>query len=317
MENGFEILEYDPMLRQDWDKAVRESKNSNFLHLRDYIDYHAHRFDERSVVIRRQGKPVAVFPCNRVSDQIISHDGLTYGGLVYGIDLHAADVLQVFRQLVEYYQQAGIKTMRYKAIPHVFHSYTAEEDLYALFRLNAKLYRRDIVCVIPMDKRLRFARLRRSNIEKAKHAVLEIREGVFFEEFHQLLTQVVGKFGAKPVHSVDELKLLQGRFPNSIRLFGSYQRERLMAGALVYDFGQVAHVQYVANSEEGREVGALDFIIGHLIEDIFSSRRYFSFGSSNEQEGRYLNEGLIFQKEGFGGRGVAQDFYELDFSNSA
>jgi Acetyltransferase (GNAT) domain len=115
---------------------------------------------------------------------------------------------------------------------------------------------------------------------------------------------------------VDELKLLQSRFPDSIRLFGSYKEERLLASALVYDFGQVAHVQYVANSEEGREVGAPDMIIAHLIENVFSSRRYFSFGSSNEQEGRYLNEGLIFQKEGFGGRGVAQDFYELDLSKS-
>ncbi len=316
MDNNFEIFPYEPMHRQDWDKVVKESKNGNFLHVRDYIDYHAHRFNERSVVIKRQSKPVAVFPCNRVSDQLISHDGLTYGGLIYGVDLRAADVLELFLHLVQYYEQAGIKTMRYKAIPHVFHSYTAEEDLYALFRLNAKLYRRDICCVIPMDKRLRFARLRRSNIEKAKSAVLEIREGVFFEAFHQLLTSVVGKFGAKPVHSVDELKLLQSRFPNSIRLFGSFKGEQLLAGALVYDFGQVAHVQYVANSDEGREVGALDFIIGHLIENVFSSRRYFSFGSSNEQEGRYLNEGLIFQKEGFGGRGVAQDFYELDLSES-
>ena len=316
MENRFEIFKYDPTFQQDWDNVVKGSKNSNFLHLRSYIDYHAHRFDERSVVIKRQSKPVALFPCNRISDQLISHSGLTYGGLIYGVDLHTVDVLEIFKLLLDYYRQSGIKTLMYKAIPHIFHSYPAEEDLYALFRFNAKLHRRDIVSVIQMDKRFRFSRLRRSNIEKAKSAVLEIREGVFFESFHQLLSSVVGKFGAKPVHSVDELKILKSRFPDSIRLFGSFIDERLLAGALVYDFGQVAHVQYVANSEDGREVGALDVIIGHLIENVFSSRRYFSFGSSNGQDGRYLNEGLIFQKEGFGSRGVAQDFYELDLSKS-
>jgi hypothetical protein len=108
------------------------------------------------------------------------------------------------------------------------------------------------------------------------------------------------------------MKLLHSRFPDSIRLFCTFKEERLLAGGLVYDFGRVAHLQYVANSDEGRKVGALDLIIGHLIENVFSSRRYFSFGNSNEQDGHYLNEGLIFQKEGFGARGVAQDFYELD-----
>jgi hypothetical protein len=315
MDNSFEIIKYASNLRQDWDQVVKESKNGNFLHLRDYMEYHAHRFDECSVVITRQDKPIAVFPCNRVSDQVISHGGLTYGGLIYGVDVRAAEMLEIFRELVHYYKNIGIKSLRYRAIPHIFHSCPAEEDLYALFRLNAKLYRRDISCVIQMDKRLKFTRLRRSNIEKAKNFELEIQEGDLFEDFHRLLTQVVGKYGAKPVHSLEELQLLHGRFPDSIRLFGAFKEDQLFAGALIYDFGQVAHLQYVANSEEGRKVGALDYIIGHLIENVFSSRRYFSFGTSNEKEGQYLNEGLVFQKEGFGGRGVAHDFYELDFAN--
>jgi hypothetical protein len=315
MENSVEVLNYSPAHRQDWDQIVKGAKNSTFLHLRDYMEYHAHRFDECSVVITRQGKPIAVFPCNRVSDLAISHGGLTYGGLIYGVDVRAAEMLEIFQKLAHYYKNAGIKSMRYKAIPHIFHAYPAEEDLYALFRLNAKLYRRDISSVIPMENRLKFSRLRRSNIEKAEKCGLEIREGDYLADFHHLLTQVIGKFGTKPVHSLDELKLLQSRFPDSIRLFGALKDGHLLAGGLIYDFGHVAHLQYVANSDEGRKVGALDFIIGHLIENEFSSRRYFSFGNSNEQDGQYLNEGLIFQKEGFGARGMAQDFYELDLSN--
>ena len=312
MENDFESLQYDSTFRQDWDKVVKESKNGNFLHLRDYMDYHAHRFDECSVVVRRQGKPIAVFPCNRVSDKVISHGGLTYGGLIYGVDVRSIDVLEVFRQLVHHYKQTGVKRLHYKAIPHVFHSYPAEEDIYALFRLNAKLYCRDIFTVIQMDKRLKISELRRRNVKKAEKNGVEIQEGCFFESYHQLLTQVIGKFGTKPVHSVDELQLLQGRFPNSIRLFGAFKGEQLLAGTLIYDFGHVVHTQYLASSDEGREVGALDFVLAHLIENVFSSRRYFSFGKSTEYDGQYLNEGLIFQKEGFGGRGVAHDFYELD-----
>jgi len=86
----------------------------------------------------------------------------------------------------------------------------------------------------------------------------------------------------------------------------------LLAGALVYDFGHVAHTQYLASSDEGREFGALDFLLANLLDTVYANRRYFSFGISTEQEGRYLNEGLIFQKEGFGGRAVVHDFYELE-----
>jgi hypothetical protein len=42
--------------------------------------------------------------------------------------------------------------------------------------------------------------------------------------------------------------------------------------------------------------------------------RYFDFGTSNEQAGRYLNATLVAQKEGFGGRGVAYRCYRLDLS---
>ena len=41
----------------------------------------------------------------------------------------------------------------------------------------------------------------------------------------------------------------------------------------------------------------------------------FDFGISTEQGGRYLNEGLIFQKEGFGARTVVYDTYELNIES--
>ena len=36
------------------------------------------------------------------------------------------------------------------------------------------------------------------------------------------------------------------------------------------------------------------------------------FGISTEDNGRILNDGLIFEKEGFGARSVCYDTYELD-----
>ena len=42
---------------------------------------------------------------------------------------------------------------------------------------------------------------------------------------------------------------------------------------------------------------------------------WFSFGTSNQKEGAVLNEGLITQKEEFGGSACVFDFYEFDIPN--
>lgn len=313
-KNKFKIEKFSYEKRQVWDDFIKKSKNGNFLHLRDYIDYHAHRFDEQSVIVMKKDDPVAIFPCNKIDGKIFSHSGLTYAGLIYGNNLHAADVLEIFYNLVDYYKQMDITSILYKCIPHIFHKYPAEEDLYALFRLGAKNYRRDISSVIQLDKRIKFSDSRKCTIRKSTKLGIEIREGDFIDEYHGLLTQVVAKFGSEPVHSSQELHLLKSRFPENIRLFGAFKGENLLSGTIVYDFGHVVHTQYLATSEEGRGVGALDFVLGHLIENTFSNRRYFSFGVSTENDGRYLNEGLIFQKEGFGARGVVHDAYELNIT---
>jgi hypothetical protein len=305
------LTPYSEDLRHAWDAVVQSAKNGNFLHLRDYMGYHAHRFDEQSVIVSDKGRPIAVLPCNRVHDRLISHGGLTYGGLIYGNDLRAVDVLAIFERLVEYYQALGCRSLSYKAIPHIYHSYPAEEDLYALYRLDARLTRRDLSTVIQMPNRIRLSELRRRATRKAiKHGLL-IRDGDFFLGFHDLLANALRKFDQTPVHSAGELRLLHSRFPDRIRLFGAFRGDELLAGALIYDFGHVVHSQYLASSDEGKALGALDAVIAHLLDVVCSQRQFFSFGISTEQEGRYLNEGLVFQKEGFGGRSIVHDCYEL------
>lgn len=313
-KDNFELMRYTVEHRSIWDDMVKKSKNGNFLHQRDYMDYHAHRFDEQSVIVFKQGNPVAVFPCNRVGDQIVSHGGLSYGGLIYGNNLHTVTVLEIFYQIAEYYRQVNVKRILYKAVPHIYHKYPAEEDLYALHRLGARICRRDISSAIRLDSRIKFSDSRKCTIRKSEKFGVEIREGDFFVEYHKLLAQVISKFGAEPVHTLQELKLLKSRLPDNFRLFGAFSGEQLLAGAIIYDFGHVVHTQYLASSDEGREIGALDFLLAQLIENTFASRQYFSFGISTEQDGKYLNEGLIFQKEGFGARGVVNDFYEWDLS---
>ncbi len=294
-----------------WNRIVAASRSGNFLHNRGYMDYHADRFEDASLVVEESGKAVAVFPASRHGDEVVSHGGLTYGGLLSGANLRADGTLAVMRMLFEFYRDSGIDRVVYKAIPAVFHSYPCEEDLYALFRCQARLFRRDISSVVDLSRPLPFSKGRKWSINKSRKTQVYIEEASDFGEFHDLLSETLANFGAKPTHSLEELKLLHSRFSRQIRLYECRLGDELLAGAVIYDFIDVVHTQYLASSPRGREVGALDRLVADLMREIYGNRRYFSFGISTEGGGKVLNSGLVAQKEGFGARAVVHDFYEV------
>jgi len=293
-----------------WDGLIERSRNGNFLHRRGYMDYHADRFADQSLMVERNGEIVAVFPANIENDVVASHGGLTYAGLISGDALRADSALAVFEQIGAHYRALGVDRVIYKAVPHVFHGYPAEEDLYALYRQGARLKRRDISSVIPLRERFPFTQGRRHSVDKARGAGIRLQTVYEMTDFHALLSDVLRKHDVLPTHSMAELFLLQERFPQHIVLHEARNDDELLAGVLIYDFGRVVHTQYMAVSEQGRRLDALSLLLAELIETIYADRLYFTFGISSEQEGRELNGGLIAQKEYFGARAVVHDTYE-------
>lgn len=293
-----------------WDALVGHSRNGNLLHRRGYMDYHADRFVDASLVVERDGELVAAFPADIRGELVTSHGGLGYAGLIMGHALRAGSALSVFERIGERYRARGVKRVVYKAIPHVFHAYPAEEDLYALHRLGARLFRRDLSSVIALREALRFTPGRRHAAGKGRKAGVRLQAGGDPADFHALLVDVLRRHDARPTHSLQELRLLQSRFPQQIVLHEARRGDSLLAGVVVYDFGRVVHTQYMAVSQEGRRLDALSLLLAELIGNTYAGRMYFSFGISTEQEGRLLNEGLVAQKEFFGARAVVHDFYE-------
>ena len=211
----------------------------------------------------------------------------------------------------------GFKKIVLKISPHIFHRYPSEEDLYALFRLNASLIRRDISSVIKIGNKVPFSKPKRRAVQKCFRDKIAFLENSDFTEYWNLLTEVVSKFNVKPVHSLEEIVYLNKLFPEKIRLFEARKEGMLLAGLVIYDYGTVVHVQYQANSQEGRKIAALEFLHHNLITEIYKDRDYYSFGISTENEGRKLNRGLIQQKERMGARGIALDHYSLPLDGSS
>ncbi len=315
-----EVLRYTPERKAEWNAFVEKSKNGTFLFDRNFMDYHADRFEDCSVMVEHKGKVIALMPANinRERKQVVSHGGLTYGGLIMDWRIGASQVLEVLRNILTYYHnELGAETLIYKSIPHIYSKFPAEEDLYALFRCGAQLISRGVSSTIPLNERVAFTESRKSNLRKAERAKLSVRESDDVEEFWSILNNtLLDCHNATPVHSADEIRMLMQRFPERIRLFATYSTEgNMMAGALVFDTGKVVHTQYLASSYEGKKVGALDILLHQLINDTFADRTYFDFGISTENGGQTLNEGLIFQKEGFGGRAVCYDTYIVKVLN--
>jgi hypothetical protein len=115
----------------------------------------------------------------------------------------------------------------------------------------------------------------------------------------------------KPIHSLEEIQKLAEMFPQNLKLFLAEKDGIVISGAFIFENQKIVQTQYLANNNLGREIGTLDLIIDHLIKNVYKDKNYFDFGMSNEDQGKFLNIGLIDQKEGFGARAIAHDFYEL------
>lgn len=321
----WQTVPYSPEWKAAWDAAAGEVRPQSFLFRRDFMDYHADRFEDASLlVLDGRHHVAALLPANvcRTNPQRVeSHGGLTYGGLLLPGSTGTAEAGGLWRACLAEYRRRGFRELHYKPVPAIYHTYPAEEDLYWLFRYGAQLSARAVSSAIDLRSPLPLSTLRRRKVHKAeKTGNLRLSADTeLLPQYWNILTQVLEqRHQTHPVHTLAEMRLLMQRFPDEIRLFTVKEcdgsGENVVAGCILFLTRRVAHVQYIAASDEGCELSALDWLFARIIEKLkpnAADRPWLDFGISTEQGGRVLNEGLIFQKEGFGGRAVCYDAYDL------
>ncbi len=314
---------------------MEESKQGTFLLNRNFMDYHADRFFDCSLLVYKddvdEGEEnydglMAIFPANWNEEErvVYSHQGLTYGGLLTKAGTTQSEVLQILQKVLMYFEHyLGAKSLVYKAIPYIYSRIPSQEDLYALFRAGAQLQSRSVATVVSVANPLSMRSLRLRQARKAlEHGyyIERIKEGdeASLREYWTVLESVLMEYHqTHPVHTVDEMSLLMQRFPKEIKLYVVKDTEaKIVSGVVVFETDTVAHIQYIASAAEGRKYGALDLLLRHLCGEKYKDKEFVDFGISTERGGYYLNEGLIFQKEGFGGRAVCYDTYHVDLDRS-
>ncbi len=300
-----------------WDVFCEKSYQATFLHTRLFLSYHGDRFDDRSLIIEADGKWIGLFPAalSQQEDRcVISHPGSTYGGILHQGRLQGERMIVALELIIEHYVRQGYQKLLYKATPSFYHQVPAQDDVYALFRLDARLVRCDISSTIALDNRGAISQRRRRSFKKAQKSGVSIVSGEQYlaDLWGVLENNLANKHGVKPVHSLEEIILLAGRFPLNIRCVCGMLGDEVIAGAVIFLTPYVSHAQYIASSDVGYDVSALDAVFEYCIETATQEgKRWFDFGISTENSGRALNVSLYEFKSEFGGGGTLHEFFEL------
>ena len=281
------------------------------------MDYHNSRFQDFSLMVYKKNKLIALLPGNKINTEVHTHQGLTYGGLVFRKNLKSSDAIEIFKSIFEFLNENGIRYLFLKELPSIYlHNPTNNPLAYIVFKSNAELIRTDLHSVIDMKYKT-YSNSRKEGVKRGVKANLRVEESDNFAIFWNtiLIPNLASKHGVEPVHSLEEITLLKSRFTKNIRQFNVFCDEKIVGGTTIFETQQVVHCQYISGNKEKNELGSLDFLHYHLLETVYKNKRYFDFGTSNINEGQHINEGLLFWKEGFGARPIPQNFYKIETRN--
>lgn len=314
---AFSVRRYSEENSREWDNFCVQADQSTFLHTRRFLSYHGERFIDRSLLIEEDGRLLGLFPAAehpKQRDHIISHPGITYGGVLHAGALCGARMIDAIGAIGRHYREMNYHQLVYKAVPTFYHRRPAQDDLYALFRLGALRTRCDLSSTIDLGCRGALSERRRRSLKKALKAGVTITSGAeFLPALWDVLSEnLARKHGVAPLHTLTEMSSLMERFPENISCYCCVLHEEILAGVIVFSTPMADHAQYIASSEKGYKVSALDAVFDHCIAKSNQlGKRWFDFGISTEESGKQLNEGLYGFKTEFGSGGFVHEFYEM------
>lgn len=311
------IKKYDETRKENWENLLSCSVNGTFLHSRSFMDYHSDRFQDASVMVYEDEECVGIFPANYDNSvKVISHGGLTYGGLIVKFDAYSKDVLMYLSAIMNFFNREGVSFLHIKLVPDFYHKSIRQDIEYGLTLAEGKIIKNDLTCVVDLSGGIDISRQKRRirGAENARTNNVEIKETSNFDEYWNkvLIPNLKQRYGVKPVHTLDEIECLYKKNKGFIRQFNVYLNNEIIGGTTIFETRTTAHAQYISSTVKGRNLGALDYLFMHLIDEVFKHKKYFDFGRVNEESVKKLNIGLLDWKEGFGSRGFVQRHYAVE-----
>lgn len=310
----FRVVPYQAALENDWNQVLELALNATLMHRRSFLAYHGDRFEDCSTMIYRGNEPLAVFPAHREGEEVHSHKGLSYAGMIHK-PCSFNQELELFKFVLKHFEDLGITRITMKETPGIYNSIAQDSNLYIMGLAGAQIKKSELSLAMPLPLNIKHEG-RKNKIRQAIRMGFQVVESNEVKQFWEslLVPNLKNRFGVSPTHKADEMQWLKERHPENIRLY-MLKKEEWLAGALLFVTPTVIHCQYLATNERGRQLHALDFLIHHLCKNTFSKYRFFDFGHSHEQDGKKINRGLFQWKESFGAQGYLQRHFTLHTSN--
>lgn len=297
-----------------WNDFVAEAKNATFLFHRDFMEYHSDRFEDFSLLVFEDEKLRAILPANKRENAVYSHQGLTYGGLVFLSKLKAEKAEVILDEILLFFKENKIETFYYKPIPVFYFSEGNAVIDFFLLKRGAILERKEMNLAVNLTTPLKISKSKMKHFRRIENLDLDIVEEENFDPFWEkvLEPRLLEKFNTKPVHSKEEITLLKTKFPQNIKQFSAYKDDEIIAGITIFETKNVVKSQYAATLKMGEEFRALDFLFINLLHKYKrKGKQFFDMGIVNSDTEDY-NAGLLKQKEELGCSVYSQDFYKIE-----
>ncbi|MDM5147807.1 GNAT family N-acetyltransferase [Candidatus Persebacteraceae bacterium Df01] len=308
------IAQYSRADAQIWDDFINHCPMATFLHSRRFLSYHKNRFNDCSLLIFNNEKLCGVLPAAAEKRIVASHPGATYGGIVHNGRLSGKQMLAALSAVIAHYKDQKFQTLLYKAVPTYYHQRPYADDIYALHQKGARLLRCNLSSVIDLTDRGVVSTRRQRGKKKAIRANIRVDYGKSYAPaIWQLIEDnLLAQHNTVPAHTQTEILHLANLFSDNIIFYAGILKDSIVCGVVLFLSATVWHAQYIASNDEGRKIGALDFLFESLILQAQEKKiRYFSFGTSNIPSNGELNDGLHQFKQEFGAGSCAHLSHEI------
>jgi len=306
-----------------WDDFVISSNNGTIFHERKFLNYHPEdRFTDHSLIFFCEGKPVSLIPAveyQQAGMRIFhSHRGSSFGGFVQQSDMSLDMHLKIIESFLYYLNKHDFHRVIVTIPPIIYNRRLSNYTEFSLFRNHFRYLKRDISSVLYLEESIddniaKFRQSTRTAFRKALKMGVFVRESDDFASFYDILKKNLKiRHNVQPTHTLNELINIRQRYPDRIRLYSAYLKERMIAGVVLFDANdKVTLAFYISHDESWQEYRSVNILFKEVIGDsIKRGFKYLDYGifTVNMEP----NLGLARFKESFGAGGIFRDTLYLD-----
>ncbi len=296
-----------------WNDFISQATNATFLFDRNFMEYHADRFQDFSLLVFEEDILQAVVPANCKDNQIFSHQGLTYGDFVFRNEFPIGQIEAVLSETFSFLQSQGFVKCEIKAMLPFYAPDFHAEIQQVLSDKQAKITAQKMNLAIDFRTEYIISKSKLKHYRRLQSEGLVVKkEGdctIFWQEVLEPL--LLEKYQTKPLHSLAEINSLQSKFPNHIEQYNLYRDGKILAGITLFKTATVIKSQYGATTENGKKFRALDYLFLYLIDSFKADYDYFDMGTVDDNSELGYNEGLLNQKKELGCSVYSQNIFQI------